>query len=594
MPTDLDPPPSRSLNGLLAAVANVDDDGLRLLDRRENASWLGWSTLEAKAAAVAGALRRLGIERGQRVGLIYPTGAAFFHAFFGILLAGGVPAPLYPPVRLGRLDEYHAKTAAMLQAAGARLVLVDGRVRRVIGPTIERAAPALGCLTLDDLPSAPPHRAEVDPGDLALVQFSSGTTVDPKPVALSHRAILAQVEALNGNWPDDGGLKVTGMSWLPLYHDMGLIGCVFPALERRTTLTLLPPEVFVARPALWLRAMSSTRATISVAPNFAYGLCVDRIADDEMDGVDLSHWRVALNGAEAVSPAVLRAFQERFGRWGFRRQALTPVYGLSEATLAVTFSDLHTEFRSHQFDRQGLAEGRAEEVEDGVEMVSVGRPLEGTDIRLVDGDDRQIEDGRVGRVMVRGPSVMEGYLNRPRATAAALKNGWLDTGDLGFLHGGELFLTSRAKDVVILRGRNHLPADIEQAVDGISAVRTGCAVAVSWMPEGAPGEILVLFVEHRKGVSGEDLDSLEDACRQAVLGATGLRPEAVHLLPPGTLPRTSSGKLRRGETLKRHLAGTLTPPKPVTPWLITGAMARSAWSFAKQRRKAPAGPEKER
>lgn len=579
----------RTLNGLLQRAVDdpghVDEGGLRLLCRREKETWISWTELDTQAAEVAGALRRLGVASGQRVALIYPTGVEFFRAFFGILLAGAVPVPLYPPVRLGRLDEYHAKSAAMLRASGARLVLTDRRVQRVLGPTIEQANPELGCLRLDGLPAASPFRAEVAEEHLALVQFSSGTTVDPKPVALSHRAILAQVDALNVNWPDSDTVRVTGLSWLPLYHDMGLIGCVFPALERRSTLTLLPPEVFVARPALWLRALSRYRATISVAPNFAYGLCVERIQDDELDGVDLSHWRVALNGAEAVSPSVLRAFQRRFAQWGFRPEALTPVYGLSEATLAVTFSDLDALFCSRRFDRQLLAQGIAEVRDDGVEMVSVGTPLNGTEVRLQDDSDAWLPAGRVGRVMVKGPSVMDGYLGRPDATAAALRDGWLDTGDLGFFDDGQLFLTSRAKDVVILRGRNHAPAELEHALDTLPAVRTGCAVAVSWLPEGADGEVLALFVEVRKGTPEEELADLEEACRQAVLAATGLRAQEVHLLAPGTLPRTSSGKLRRGETLKRHLQGKLEPPRPVTPWLVTGAMARSAWAFARRRGK---------
>ena len=558
--------------------------GLRLLDRRERETWVSWPELASRAASVAGSLRLLGIQRGERVALIYPTGAEFFDAFFGILLAGAVPAPLYPPVRLGRLDEYHAKTAAMLRAASARLVLTDRRVQRVLGPTIELASPPLGCRRLDGLPDAAPYRAEASEDDLALVQFSSGTTVDPKPVALSHRAIVAQVEALNSHWPDTDELRVTGMSWLPLYHDMGLIGCVFPALERNSVLTLLPPEVFVARPALWLRAMSRYRATISVAPNFAYGLCVDRIDDDELEGVDLSAWLVALNGAEAVSPSVLRAFQERFARWGFRPEALTPVYGLSEATLAVTFSDLQGPFLSRRFDRQRLAEGVAEPAEDGAEMVSVGTPLNGTDIRLVDEDHQEVPEGHIGRVLARGPSIMDGYLDRPEATAEALRDGWLDTGDLGFSYEGQLYLTSRAKDVIILRGRNHVPAELEQALDPLPAVRTGCAVAVSWMPEGGDGEVLGLFVEVRKGTSYDEVKRLKDTCRETVLAATGLKADLVQILLPGTLPRTSSGKLRRAETLKRYLNGTLKPPRAVTPWLVTGAIAKSAWSFARQRR----------
>ncbi len=583
--------PSDTLNQLLARAATFPGTGLRFVDRRERAEWVEWSEIHRSAAQVAASLRNAGVEPGQRVALIYPTGRAFFDAFFGILLAGAVPVPLYPPVRLGRLDEYHARTAAMLRAASARLVLADRRVKRLLGRTIADARPPLGCRTLEDLPTdgnsstaggASPDEVDVEPSDLALVQFSSGTTVAPKPVALSHRAILSQVQALNGFWPESENKDISGLSWLPLYHDMGLIGCVFPALERPAVLTLLGPEVFVAKPAIWLRSMARYGAAISVAPNFAYGLCVDKVRDEEIEGVDLSAWRVALNGAEPVAPSVLRAFQQRFARWGFRPETLTPVYGLSEATLAVTFSPLDQPFRSERFDRQVLAtENRAQSDPEGLELVSVGRPLPGTEIEIVDAVGSAVTAGAVGRIKVKGPSLMEGYLDRPRATAKALVDGWLDTGDLGFLYGGDLFLTGRAKDIVILRGRNHSPVEIEHAADTVEGVRRGCAVAVSWLPEGAKGESLLLFVEHRKETRSERIAELPRACVEAVLAATGLCPDRVVALPPGTLPRTSSGKLRRQEALRKHLAGELTPPDRVTPLLLTGAFARSALAYAR-------------
>ncbi len=575
--------PPETLNQLLERAAGYPGTGLRFVDRREREQWAGWDEIHRSAAEVSTALRRLGIEPGERVALIYPTGREFFDAFFGILLAGAVPVPLYPPVRLGRLDEYHAKTAAMLRAAGARLVLAEGRVRRLLGRTITGARPDLGCLTLSGLASGGDlSPVSVEPSALALVQFSSGTTVDPKPVALSHRAVLAQVRALNGFWPETGGSDDSGVSWLPLYHDMGLIGCVFPALERPAVLTLLGPEVFVARPAVWLRALSRYRATISVAPNFAYGLCVDKIDDAELEGVDLSAWRVALNGAEPVAPSVLRAFQERFSRWGFRPEALTPVYGLSEATLAVTFSMLGRGFRSELFDRDLLAkEGRAALEPGGIELASVGRPLPGSEVEVRDPDGCRLPDGRVGRVLVRGPSLMEGYLGRPEDTARVLRDGWLDTGDLGFRYDGELFLTGRAKDIVILRGRNHSPVEIEHSVEEVAGVRRGCSVAASWLPEGASSEALLLFVEHRRGATPEQIAALPAACAEAVLVATGLAPGDVLALEPGTLPRTSSGKLRRQETLRRHLAGELEPPERVTPLLLGGALAGSALAYAR-------------
>ncbi|MCP3959844.1 MAG: fatty acyl-AMP ligase [bacterium] len=580
--------PPETLNQLLERAVGFPDTGLRLLDRREREQWVPWPEIHGGAVSVAGGLRSKGIEAGQRVALIYPTGREFFDAFFGILLAGAVPVPLYPPVRLGRLDEYHQRTAAMLRAAGARLVLADRRVRRLLGPTVAAASPVLGCLTLRDLPrDAGSDVVQVEPDALALVQFSSGTTVEPKPVALSHRAILAHVRALNSFWPDSDEEIHSGLSWLPLYHDMGLIGCVFPALERPAVLTLLGPEVFVARPAIWLRAMSRYGASISVAPNFAYGLCVDKVRDDELDGVDLSAWRVALNGAEPVAPTVLRAFQERFARWGFRPEALTPVYGLSEATLAVTFSALGRPPHGERFDREILAtEGRAELAAEGIELMSVGRPLPGVEVRIAGAASQELPSGQVGRVLVKGPSIMEGYLGRPEATARALHDGWLDTGDLGFFHGGELFLTGRAKDVVILRGRNYQPAEIEHAVEAVDSVRRGCCVAVSHLPEGAPGEELLIFVEFRRGSSPTSTAVLPKACTEAVLAATGLKPDRVLVLEPGTLPRTSSGKLRRQEALRLHLTGELSAPDRVTPLLLTGALARSALAFARTKPEA--------
>jgi fatty-acyl-CoA synthase len=570
----------------LAAAGRHPEGGVRFLDRAERATWFGWGEVRERAQAVAGGLISLGIGRGDRIALVFPAGIEFFDAFFGALLAGAVPVPLYPPVRLGRMGEYVQRTARMLERSGARLVLADSRVRRLLGEAVSAARPDLGCLTVADLPKAASERAPVEPSDLALIQFSSGTTVDPKPVVLSHRAVAAQVEILNGFWRDTGELRHSAVSWLPLYHDMGLIGCVCPALARDATLTLIGPELFVVRPALWLRAISRYRATISPAPNFAYSLCVTRVADAEMEGMDLSCWRTALNGAESVAPSVLRAFCDRFARWGFRREALTPVYGLSEAALAVTFSDLDQPFRGRFFDREGLSrEGAAREAEDGREIVSVGRPVPGFRLRIVDPAGNDLPEGRVGRVWAEGPSLMDGYLGDPEATARALRDGWLDTGDLGFLQEGELYLTGRAKDVVILRGRNYAPDEIERAADGVAGVRPGCVVAASWLPEDAPGEVLALFVEASRQARPAEIEALPEACREAVLGATGLAVDEVVLLKPGTLPRTSSGKLRRVETLRLHLTGELAPPEPVTPLRLAGAMARSSLAYAGMRLK---------
>ncbi|HNC97462.1 MAG TPA: fatty acyl-AMP ligase [Myxococcota bacterium] len=578
------------MDATLRGVAS-SGGGLRFLDRQEQESFFSWGELLQRAERVAGGLQALGLQPGERVALIFPTTIGFFEAFFGALIAGAVPTPLYPPARLGRMEDYHLRSAAMVNAAGASVVLLDPQVRRVIGPTIERARPPRGAWTLSELPSSEKIAILADdPQRLGLVQFSSGTTVDPKPVALSHRALLAQTEAIVLQILAVDPAAKNGVSWLPLYHDMGLIGCVFPALIHGGELLLMGPELFLARPALWLRSLSRTRAVASPAPNFAYSYCLQRIQDTKMEGVDLSAWRVALNGAEPVSPDTLRAFAARFARWGLRPEALTPVYGLSEASLAVTFGTLEEPFRTLRVDRVLLAEGRVQPDAEGVELVSVGRPVHGFTVEIRD-EDRVLGPGRVGRVFAKGPSLMEGYLGQPEASAQALVDGWLDTGDLGFVWEGELYLVGRAKDVLILRGRNHPPHPVEQAADDLPGVRSGCAAAVSYRPEGSDQELLLLFVEHKAEVEAAELQALPERVLAAVLQQTGLRVDEVILLEPGTLPRTSSGKIRRSATLSLFIQGRLLPPEKVGTLKIAAMMARSWWSFARLRMGAGRGPK---
>ena len=576
---------------LTTALANVADEvhhGLRFLDRHGRPEWHPWNELVTRARAVAGRLRATGLEPGEHVALVYPTGPAFFDAFFGVLLARGVPVPLYPPVRLGRLDEYHPRTAKMISGSRAVLVLTDATIRRLLGPSIEASRPRMGALLLEDLAQGSPLHEDVTPDQLGLVQFSSGTTGSPKAVALTHGALMAQTHALQSimldAYPESEELQHSGCSWLPLYHDMGLIGCVFPALIHGASLTLIRPEHFIARPATWLRALSDHRATISVAPNFAYALCTDRIQDEELAGVDLSHWRIGLNGAEQVAPSTLEAFVQRFARWGLRPETLSPVYGLSEAALAVTFSDLRKERITRHYNREDLiTKGQASPSEDGRAHVSVGRPLPGFDVEVRGEDLLPLPERHVGHIWARGPSVMRGYLNDPEATQATLQEGWLKTGDLGFFDEGDLFVTGRAKDLLILRGRNHEPQGIEEAVEHVQGIRKGCAAAVSTREEGCDTESLLLFIETPRKGKTTDTKTLSDRCTKAVLEKSGLLVDQVVVLPAGTLPRTSSGKIRRAETLTRHQKGTLKPPQPVGVWSMIGHLVRSARALRRAR-----------
>jgi fatty-acyl-CoA synthase len=575
---------AETLLDYFATAGQRPDGGVRFVERDESEQWCSWSELCERAERVAGGLQDMGIAEGESVALVFPTGPSFVIALLAVLRAGAVPVPLYPPVRLGRLAQYLERTGRMIAAAKARLVLADGQVKRVLGEAIASARPELGCRTLETIPKRTPSAVAVSADALGLIQFSSGTTVEPKPVGLSHRALVAQVDTLSASFQDRDDDRHSCVSWLPLYHDMGLIGCLLTPLARDAQVTLIGPELFVARPAIWLRALSRHRGTISAAPNFGYSFCVQRIKDDELDGVDLSAWEVALSGAEMVVPGVARAFVERFRRWGFSETALTPVYGLSEATLGVTFAPLHRRLRSAFFDRDVLAtSGLAVPRPDGREIVSVGKPLPGFVLSIRDGLGQELQTGQVGRVWVTGPSLMDGYVGDPIATARVLKDGWLDTGDLGFVWEGELHLTGRAKDVLLVRGRNHSPEEVERAVNGIKGVRMGCVAAVSWLPERADGEVLALFVERGPGASSAEVAALPEECRGAVLRASGLALDEVVVLAPGTLPRTSSGKLRRAEALRLYLRGELTPPLPVTPLRMAGAVARSSLAYARLR-----------
>ena len=570
-----------TVNAALAAAA-AGDAAITFVDLAERETAIPFTEVHARARRAAAVLAAHGVERGDRVAIVLPTSPAFLDAFFGVLLAGAVPVPLYPPLRLGRLPEYHAATAAMLTAVAARLVVADGRTRALLGPAVELARPPLGCLRADRLAAggAAAPGAEPRPDELALIQFSSGSTADPKPVALSHANVMAQLAVLAALLPPEGGAPQMGVSWLPLYHDMGLIGCLLLAVYVPGPLALIPPENFLARPALWLRAVARHRATVSVAPSFGYEVAAKRVRDEELAGCDLSSWRLAVCGAEPVPLAGLERFADHFAGHGFDRRALCPVYGLAEATLAVTFTPPGRGPAALGVDPVRLA--AAGEAAPGPRpIVSMGAPVPGTEVQVRGEDGRERPERVVGRIVVRGPSVMTGYFGRPDATAAVLAGGVLDTGDLGFVAGGELYVCGRAKDVVVVRGANHAPQEFEECLTGVAGVRTGCAVALGFVPDGVSGEQLLVLAERSRDGGGDD--GTADRIRRAVVERTGILPHTVRLLAPGTLPRTSSGKLRRAEALRRFLAGELTPPGPTGRARLAVAAARSAFAFARVR-----------
>ena len=551
-------PKYATLVEMLDAAAQ-SDLGLVFVNRKEQDLDVPFARIREQALSVAADLVRRGVRKGDRIALVLPTSPEFVQCFFGVLCAGAVPVPLYPPLRLGKLDEFHRRTTAMLKAVDAAMVVTDERIRRFLGVAVANSAPALGCVTASSLGGPISEAVEVAPDDVAVIQFSSGTTNDPKPVALTHANLLSNLATLEHYIAADGARPVVGVSWLPLYHDMGLIGKLLSAFYIQAKVVLLPPELFVAVPGAWLRAISRHRGTITAAPNFAFGLCLKRISDDELEGVDLSSWSICLNGAEAVSAATQRRFSERFARWGFRAKSFTPCYGMAEASLAVTFKAPGTSFKTLGVDGDKLAsEGIVEP--GGKEIVSAGPPLTGMGVEIRDDHGAALPPGRVGHIFVSGPSIMAGYFGRPDLTDQALHDGWLRTGDRGFIHDGEVYVCGRQKDIVIVRGANHAPEEFEAALEGLPGVRTGCAVAVGFVPPGDDDEALAMLVE----TTSDATAGLAQEVASRVQQHTGILPARVEVLAPGTLPRTSSGKLRRREALNQWLTGKLTPPKKVT------------------------------
>jgi len=585
------PSAPRTIPDILRGLEDCAAHGARFVARDGKATLHPYRDIVQRAKAAAGALQARGLLPGDRVAIVLNTSIEFFDAFLGVQLAGGIPAAVYPPLRFGKLEEYFTRTRRMLGKIGARFLVTDARIGAILGPAAE-GVPSLEAIVDAADPGRPGAWTQVEtrPADPAFLQFSSGTTLEPKAVVVTHASLLANLSMIDSFF---GGLSPAevaqgGVCWLPLYHDMGLLGNLFIGLYHPGTVTYITPDHFIARPAIWLQTLSRFRGVISAAPDFAYGLCTAKIADRELEGVDLSSWRIAFNGAEPISAASLEGFARRFARWGLRPEALTPVYGLAEAGLAVSFSAPGAPPRVSEFDERALSARGQAMAGSGRPIVSVGRAVPGLDIAIRDAGGQALEDDRVGRITVRGPSITPGYFGDAELSARTIRNGWLDTGDLGFVHAGELYVSGRAKDLIIIRGRNLAPAQVEEPLRDIEGLRAGCCVAVGCAGEDGHGEQLVILAERARAKPRPDAEIVAEI-RHRILAALALLPARVVLLAPGTLPRTSSGKLRRAEAARLLLAGALRPPSRLGALRLAREWGRSrlAWMRSRLRRTAP-------
>lgn len=565
-------------------VRTVIDSLQRVADRRESGysyviedgtiQFESFHELYRRANRIGIALKAYGLEKGDRLGMILYDSQQFIDSFFGALLAGVIPVPISPPpARFGQGESSMRHVAPIVNKARPRLLLADEHLR----PLLERLKgdfPACSILAFDallgdiglhqDCPAV-----AINAEDTAFLQFTSGSTSEPKGVKVSHANLVANAGVIARH-----GLKATPedycVSWLPLNHDMGLIGKVLvPMYAGMRGVLFMPPGLFLKRPLSWLQCISSQKATITFAPSFAYGLCTTRAGGKPINGLDLSSLRIAGCGAEPVRCEVLETFSRTFKPYGLRAESLMPCYGLAEHTLAVAFSPVNTGMSVDRIRTEALARGHAIPVNSettairhGVTNVaSCGRIFPGHDIKIIDGEGKSLGERAVGEILLRGPSVTQGYFEDAEATASIWRDGWLHTGDLGYLADGNLYVCGRTKDLIIVHGRNYHPQDIEWEAAQTPGGRRGNIVAFGIEDAEIGRERVIIVAETRLSV--EHHGQLQKAIRTQLLEALSLTVDQVLLIPPHTLPKTSSGKLQRARTRELFRSGMLgTTPAP--------------------------------
>ncbi len=542
----------------------------------EDVTYLG---LKEGAQAVAAGLAAHGVEPGQTVAIMLPTGKDYLFSFFGILIAGAIPVPIYPPGRLSQIEDHLRRHAGILANSRARLLVTVPEAEPVARLLRAQVDSLRGAVTVPELAAraAGPYHIARAASDLAFLQYTSGSTGNPKGVSLTHANLLANIHAMGT------AIRVREqdvfVSWLPLYHDMGLIGAWLGSLCYGMPLALMSPLAFLAWPARWLWAIHRLRGTLSAAPNFAYDLCARKLRDRDLEGLDLSSWRVAFNGAEPVSADTLEQFASRFGAYGLRREAITPVYGLAECSVGLAFPPLDRGPLIDVIEREALMRsGKAVPAGTGergvLRVVSCGHPLPGHEIRIVDGAGREVGDRVDGRLEFRGPSATSGYFRNPEQTRKLFRGEWLDSGDFGYTVNGEVYITGRVKDVIIRGGRNIYPYDLEEAAGAIPGIRKGC-VAVFGSPDPVSGtERLVVLAETRE-TGPAARERLLHAINAAALDLLGVAADDVVLVPPHTVLKTSSGKIRRAAS-REYYERRGTRPRPAPVWLQFLRLASAA------------------
>ena len=521
-----------------------------------------FSQLQADAREAAYRLMADGAQKGDRIALVAQTGPEFAALFCGAILAGVLPVPLPLPTSFGGKDGYIDQLAVQLQSCDPGILLFPAE----ISDMAQAAAAKQGCAAESfeafyardaSATALPEARTE----DICYLQYSSGSTRFPHGVAVTHRALLNN---LRGH---STGMELVEtdrcVSWLPWYHDMGLVGCLLSPIANQVSTDYLRTEDFARRPLAWLDLISRNEGTtLSYSPTFGYDICARRISSQShvADRFDLSRWRVAGNGADMIRPDVMQGFVNAFADAGFKASAFLPSYGLAEATLAVTIMPPGEGISVELVEEERLS-GSPRDITRPARyraIVNCGKPVLDMEVEIRGENGKVRKDRQIGKVWCQGPSVMDSYFRDPEATAACLVDGWLDTGDMGYMANGYLFIIGRAKDMIIINGKNHWPQDIEWAVEQLPGFHQGDIAAFA--VETANGEEVPAVLVHCRVSCPEERVRLHDQIRDKVRSITGMNC-VIELVPPRTLPRTSSGKLSRAKAKKLYLSGEIEPFK---------------------------------
>ncbi len=538
----------------LRRVADRHGDfvALRILDRNGNETRVSVGDLWGRARRLQAHFVNAGLERGSLAIVSLPTGLELLAAYFGVLLAGGVPGLVASPTnRFADRSRYAARVTGILQNAKGRILYCEDQCldlfhRAGAGEGNAVIAPAETVGAVSEMPIV-----ESDPQTLAMVQYSSGATGPPKGVLISHRAVLANLSSTREVFQMTA--SDVNVNWLPLYHDMGLVGSFLLPLFTGSPAVLIPTLDFMKEPKLWLWAVHHYRGTVSWAPNFAFSYCAKRIPKEDVEGLDLSSWRMLINGSEPVLASTVEEFQSRYAAHGFSPKAMQTGWGLAESVCQATGTDLSREMHVERVDRAILA--RDEEARpttgDGLPIYSMGKPLRDCAIEIRDSAGRVLPERRLGRVWLRSPFLFVGYHGQPELTAEALRDGWLDTGDRGYMADGEFYFVSRDKDLIIIGGEKYVPHDIESVISDVPGVRRGCVAAFGVVDERLGTEVLVAVVETHEEDPGT-LERLRTKVGDEVRLTFGLGIRHLIVAPPGSIEKTTSGKVSRLATRQRY------------------------------------------